>query len=181
MIIVVCLFLIYSGEKKRRQYKKENLQVLYYLNQDEKIMRIVSSLMLVIMVTSSSVLLFDIARTIGLFSMDALYVFLLPFLFVCLYFPLSRKTKITTLGIIKRTNLIRWEEIKSIDYLKPDSKGKQKAKVLHKGPYKDTISDITFNKDYEQFELFKNTAKDYRNKKHDNKLNKKDKKSGKGK
>lgn len=181
MIIVVCLFLIYTSEKKRRKYKKENMRILHYLNQDDKTMRIISSLMLIIMVTSSVVLLIDIARTIGLFSMDALYIVLLPFLFICLYVPLSRNTKITTLGIIKRTNLIRWEEIKGIDYLKPDSKGKQKVKILHKGPYKDTLTEITFNIGDEQFESFKNTAKDYRNKKHDNKLNKKDKKSGKDK
>ena len=47
---------------------------------------------------------------------------ILPVLVITLYIPLSKKTMISTLGIHKRSNLIRWADIKGINYLKPDEK-----------------------------------------------------------
>jgi hypothetical protein len=86
--------------------------------------------------------------------------------------PISRKNSVTTLGVLKRTNLIRWEDVKGIDYMKPDARGKQKVKILHKTAYKNTTTELMFGKNDEQIDQFKATAKEYRNKK------KKDKKSG---
>lgn len=167
VMIIVCLFLIYSNERKRRQYKKENIEILYFLNEDDKFMRLVSKLLLVFIVFSSGAILFESVRTMGLYSTETLTMALLPFMFFVLYLPLSKKTKITTLGILKKTQLIRWDDIKGIDYIKPDLKGKQKVKILHKTSYKDMALEISFNKDDEQLELFKKTVKEYRNKKKD--------------
>ena len=175
LLIIFCIFMIYANEKKRRQYKKENINVLFSLNEDDKLMRLISSLMLVFMIISSAITIIDVAATKGIFSADALFILLLPVTLIILYLPLSKKSKITTLGIFKRSNLIRWEDIKGIDYLKPDSKGKYRVRILYKGPYKDIMQVITFKKEDEQLELFKNAAKEYRNNKKDKN---RDKKSG---
>jgi len=172
VMIIVCLFIIYSNEKKRRQYKKENMEVLFFLNEDDKTMRLTSRLLLVFMIISSGAVLMDSFNRTGLYSIETITMMLLPIMFIVLYVPLSRKTKVTTLGIFKRLSLVRWDEIKGVDYIKPDSKGKQKVKILYKTSYKDTTLEIMFNKDDEQLEEFKKTVKEYRNKK-------KDKKSGK--
>lgn len=167
MLIAICLFIIASNVKNSRKYKKENMNVLFNLNEDDKTMRIVSSLMLVFLIISSIITLADTAKTKGLISTDSLYVVLLPLLFIILYLPMSKKTRVTTLGIFRRTNLIRWEDIKVIDYLKQSVKGKQLVKILYRGPYKDLMIAIAFKQDDEQYELFKNTAKEYRNNKKD--------------
>lgn len=173
VMLVACAFLLYSNLKKRRQYKRENIEILFALNEDDKGMRMVSNTMLLLIVVYFGLVLVDIVRFNRLFTAETLYVIILPFLFAILYIPLSKKTKVTTLGIIKRSNLIRWQEIKGIDYLKPDAKGKQKVRILFKGSYKDMQQEMSFAKDDEQLELFKNTAKEYRNNKKDKKIGKK--------
>jgi len=97
----------------------------------------------------------------------------LPILIITLYIPLSKKTMISTLGIHKRSNLVRWDDIKGINYPKPDAKDKIKVKVIYNIMNKDSNISLTFLKDDPQLEKFKEFAKTYRNTK------KKDKKSGK--
>lgn len=172
IMIIVCLIMIYSNEKKRKQYKKENMEILYFLNEDDKTMRFASRLLLAFMILSSGFVFIDSFKRTGLYSTETLTMIILPFALIALYIPLSKKTKITTLGILKRQNLIRWDDIKGIDYLKPDLKGKQKVKVLYKTSYKDTTLEILFNKDDEQLEFFKKTVKECRNKKKDKKIGK---------
>lgn len=167
VMIIVCLFMIYSNEKKRRQYKKDNMEILYCLNEDDKTMRIASTFLLTFMILSSGFVFFDSFKRTGLYSTETLTMIILPFALIALYVPLSKKTKVTTLGILKRQNLIRWDAIKGIDYLKPDIKGKQKVKILYKTAVKDTTLEIIFNKDDEQFDMFKKTVKEYRNRKKD--------------
>ena len=174
VLIIVCMFLIYSNQKKFKQYKKENMEILYLLNADDKTMILASRLLLAFMILSSGFVVFDSFNRTGLYSTETLTMIVLPFALIALYIPLSKKTKITTLGIFKRQNMIRWDDIKGIDYIKPDLKGRQKVKVLYKTAYKDMTLDIMFSKNDEQLELFKNTVKEYRNKK-------KDKRIGKGK
>lgn len=169
MLIVICLFVVISNVKNSMKYKKENIKELFNLHEDDKTMRIVSSLMLVFLIVSSVFTLLDTSKTKGLISLDSLYVVLLPVLFVILYLPMSKKTRVTSLGIIKRTNLIRWEDIKGIDYLKQTIKGKQYVRILYRGPYKDLVIGIAFKQNDDQYELFKNTAKEYRNNKKDKK------------
>lgn len=174
VMIIVCLVIIYSNEKKRRQYKKENIEILFLLNEDDKTMRLTSRLLLVFMILSSVAVLLDSIKRTGLYSIETITMIALPIMFVVLYVPLSRKTKITTLGIFKRLNLVRWEDIKGVDYIKPDIKGRQKVKILYKTSYRDMTLEIVFKKDDEQLNEFKKTVKEYRNKK-------KDKKSGREK
>jgi len=174
VMIIVCLFIIYSKERRQRQYKKENIEILFFLNEDDKTMRMTSRLLLVFMVISSIAVLFDSYNRTGLYSLETITMILLPIMFMVLYVPLSKNTKITTLGIFKRLNLVRWDEIKGIDYIKPDAKGRQKCKILYKTSYKDMTLEIMFKKDDEQLEEFKKIVKEYRNKK-------KDKKSGREK
>lgn len=173
LMLVACGFLLYSSLKKRNQYKKENMEFLFALNEDDKGMRMISYTMLMLIVVYFGLVLFDIVRKTMSFTADAVYAVVLPAMFVILYIPLSKKTKVTTLGIIKRSNLIRWQEIKGIDYIKPDARGRQKVKILFRGPYRDLNQELSFAKDDEQLELFKNTAKEYRSNKKDKKIGKK--------
>jgi len=172
VMIIVCLVMIYSNAKKHKQYKKENMEILYLLNEDDRTMRLASKLLLAFMVLSSGFVFIDTYRRMGMFSTEALTMIILPFALIALYIPISTKTKVTTLGIFKRQNLIRWDDIKGIDYIKPDLKGKQKVKLLYKTTYKDMSLELMFRKDDEQLELFKNTAKEYRNKKKDKRIGK---------
>jgi len=103
---------------------------------------------------------------------DIMVLAVLPVLVIALYVPLSRKTLISTLGIHKRSNLVRWENIKGINYLKPDVKNKVKVKIIYMMMNKETSINLTFLNDEEQLEKFREYAKTYRNTK------KKDKKSG---
>jgi hypothetical protein len=122
------------------------------------------------MILSSGVVLMDSFKRTGLYSSESITMAILPIMFIVLYVPLSSKTRITTLGVFKRLNLIRWEDIKGVDYIKPDIKGKQKAKILYKTSYRDMTLDIDFRKDDAQLEDFKRTVKEYRNKKKDKKI-----------
>jgi len=172
VMIIVCLVMIYSNAKKNKLYKKENMEILYLLNEDDRTMRLASKLLLAFMVLSSGFVFIDTYKRMGIFSTEALTMIILPFALIALYIPLSTKTKVTTLGILKRQNLIRWDDIKGIDYIKPDIKGKQKVKLLYKTTYKDMSLELIFKKDDEQLELFKNTAKENRNKKKDKRIGK---------
>lgn len=172
VMIIVCLVMIYSNAKKSKQYKKENMEILYLLNEDDRTMRLASKLLLAFMILSSGFVFVDTYKRMGLYSTEALSMIILPFALIALYIPLSTKTKITTLGIFKRQNLIRWVDIKGIDYIKPDIKGNQKVKVLYKTVYRDSSLEIMFKKDDEQLDLFKNTAKEHRNKKKDKRIGK---------
>ncbi len=174
IMIIICLIIIYSNEKKRIQYKKENMEILFFLNEDDKVMRLTSRLLLFFMILSSGAVLLDSIKRTGLYSTETITLIILPIMFIVLYVPLSRKTKVTTLGIFKRLNLVRWGNIKGIDYIKPDAKGRQKVKILYKTSYRDMALEIVFRKDDEQLNEFKKTVKEYRTKK-------KDKKSGKEK
>lgn len=136
MLIIICFFVIVSNVKNNKKYKAENMKELFSLNEDDKTMRVVSGLMLVFLVVSSVFTLIETAKVKSLFSADVLYVVLLPALFIILYLPMSKKTKVTTLGIIKRTNLIRWEDIKGIDYPKHVVRGRQFVRILYKGHIK---------------------------------------------
>ncbi|MDD2495305.1 MAG: hypothetical protein PHE29_08940 [Tissierellia bacterium] len=178
ILLVFCAFLIYSAFKKQRQYKKEGIKTIFSLNYDDKVIRIICILMLVFLILVSAAAIYNALYVLNLQGSEIFYLVVLPIMFMILYVPLAQKTKITTLGIIKRNNLIRWESIKGIDYTKPDSKGKQQASILYKAAYKDGKIHLNFMPNDEQLEMFKNAVKDYRsNKKNKNKENKnKDKK-----
>lgn len=163
--IAVCLVMIYSNAKRSMEYRRDNMEVLYTLDKDGKGMRTLARVFLLFMVLASAASLYDGIYRYGLMSFETLQFVMLPVLFIVLYIPLSRKTKITNLGINRNGNLIRWSDIKGIDYLRPDSKGRVKARILYKTSYKDMVQEIVFEKDDAQIEKFKLTAKEWRNKK----------------
>jgi Ca2+/Na+ antiporter len=170
ILIVFCAFLVYSAFKKQRQYKKEEIKTIFSLNFDDRVMRITCVFMLVFLVLVSSVAIYNSLYVLNMPKLDAFYLVILPIMFIILYIPLTQKTKITTLGIVKRNNLIRWGSIKGVDFTKPDNRGKQKAIIIYKAAYKDGKIVLNFLQNDEQFEMLKNTAKEYRsNKKNKNK------------
>lgn len=167
--IVISLFLIYSNYSKIQKMKKGNMEVLYVLNQDGKTIRTISRFFLIFIVLSSVVSIYDSITKTGLTSAETLSVIFLPIMFIILYIPLSQKTKITTLGIVRTVTLIRWEDIKGIDYMKADSKGRLKVKILYRNINRDMVIELLFHETDKELELFKQSAKDYRNKKNKNK------------
>lgn len=163
--IAVCIVMIYMNAKKNMEYRRDNMEVLYTLNKDGKGMRTIARVFLIFMCLASAASLYDGMYRYGLVSFETLQFVMLPLLFIILYIPLSQKTKITNLGINRNGNLIRWSDIKGIDYLKTDDKGRSKARILYKTSYKDMTQEIIFDKSDPQLDKFKQTAKEYRNKK----------------
>ncbi len=173
LMFIVIIYFIYSNIRNNIKYKKENMEVLLQLNEDDKKVHFISSMLMTVMVVATGILLFGLLSSKTYKTEDILVMGVLPILMIALYVPLSKKTKISTLGIHKRSYLIRWEDIKGINYNKPDAKDKVKVKVLYYSVNRDITADITFLKNDPQLEKFKEIVKTYRNTK------KKDKKIGK--
>ncbi|HHZ01598.1 MAG TPA: hypothetical protein GX396_01485 [Tissierellia bacterium] len=173
LMFIVVIYFIYSNIRDNINYKKENIKILLYLNNDDKLVHLTSSLVMVFMIVATGALVLGMIRT-GIFTFENVAVMgVLPVLMIILYIPLSKKTRVSTLGIHKRSYLIRWENIKSVNYLKPDNKNRIKAKIVHLSYSRDTTTTVTFLKDDPQLEEFKEIVKTY-------KINKKKgKKSGK--
>lgn len=174
IMFVVIIYFIYSNIKSSIQYKKQNMEIFLQLNNDDKKMRFVSSLVVALLMGFTGVLLFGMISTKTFIAENVMVMVLLPAAMVVLYVPLSKKTRISTLGIHKRSYLVRWEDIKSINYLKPNEKDIVKTKIIYTALSKDTTAEITFLKNDPQLEQFKEIAKTYNKKK-----DKKDKQSGK--
>lgn len=172
MIFVILIFFIFTSLNNSIKYKKENMKVLLNLNEDDKRMRIISIALMSFMIFASIFLIIGViqAKTYG--YEELLTMVVLPILMIILYLPLSKKTKVSNLGIHKRSYLIRWETIKGVNYLKPNEKNIIKVKLLYNNGTKEASVELIFKKDDEQIETFKEIVKEYRNKK-------KDKKSGK--
>ena len=172
IMFFVVIYFIYSNIRNNIKYKKENMEVLLLLKEDDRRVHFISSLLMAILIGATAILIFGLVNSKTYNSEDILIMGVLPVLMVALYIPLFKKTKITTLGIHKRSYLIRWEDIKGINYQKPDAKNKAKVKILYYNINRDTSAELTFLKDDPQLEQFKELAKTYRNSK------RKDKKSG---
>lgn len=173
IIFIVVIYFIYSNIKNKIKYKKENMEVLLLLNEDDKRIHLMSKILMVALFFITGVLVRGLIETKTYAVEDILVIGVLPILIFTLYIPLSKKTMISTLGIHKRSNLIRWEDIKGINYLKPDAKNKVKVKIIYSIMNKGTNINLTFLKGDSQLDKFREYAKIYRNTK------KKDKKSGK--
>lgn len=173
LIFIFAIYFIYSNIKNNLKYKKEDIKILLYLNQDDKTRHLISTIVIFLIISMTGFLLMGtlISKT---FTVETFFTMvLLPLLMVLLYVPLTKKTMVSTLGVHKRGALIRWENIKGVNYLKPNEKDKVKARLIYSFAGKDTSVELTFNKDDEQFEAFKEAVKEYRN------IKKKEKKSGK--
>jgi len=173
LIFVFAIYFIYTNIKNNLKYKKENLISLFYLNQDDKTRHLISTLVIIFVIVLTGFLLIGIIST-NTFNLESFFTMvLLPMLMVFLYLPLTKKTMISNLGVHKRGTLIRWNDIKSINYLKPNERNQIKAKLLYTFAGRETSTDLTFSKEDSQLEAFKEAVKEYRNNK------KKEKKSGK--
>lgn len=173
LMFIVVIYFIYSNIRNNMKYKKENMEVFLLLNEDDRSVHFISSLLMAILVGATAILIFGLVSSKTYNIEDILIMGVLPILMIALYIPLSKKTRITSLGIHKRSYLIRWEDIKGINYNKPDSKNKVKVKILYKSANRDIPAELTFLKDDPQLSRFKELAKTYRDSK------RKDKKIGK--
>lgn len=173
LIFIFAIYFVYSNLKNNLKYKKENMKPLFYLNQDDKTRHMISTIVIIFVIFLTGILLVGIIKNKS-FTLESFFTMvLLPLLMVMLYIPLTKKTMISNLGIHKRGALIRWEDIKGVNYLKPNEKNQIKIKILYTLAGRDTSIELTFDKDDSQIEALKETIKDYRNSK------KKEKKSGK--
>ena len=173
LMFIVVIYFIFSNLRNKAKYKKENMEVLLLLNEDDKRVHLMSRALMAVLILVSAVLIRGLMEAETYPLEEVLIMGVLPVLMIALYIPLSRKTMISTLGVHKRANLVRWEDIKGINYNKPDAKDKVKVKILYSLMNKDTNINLTFLKDDPQLNKFRELAKAYRN------TNKKGKKSGK--
>ena len=172
IMFIVVIYFVYSNIRNNVKYKKENMEVFLLLNEDDRGVHLMSSLLMAILIGATGILIFGLLNSKTYNTEDVLVMGVLPILMIALYIPLSKKTKVTSLGIHKRSYLIRWEDIKGINYNKPDSKNKVKVKILYKSANRDIPAELTFLKDDPQLAEFKELAKTHRDSK------RKDKKSG---
>lgn len=173
LIFIFAIYFIYLNFKNNLNYKKEDMKILFYLDNDDKIRHLISTIVIIFIAALTGILLIGtiIAKT---FTLETFFTtVLLPLLMILLYVPLTKKTMISNLGIHKRGALIRWEHIKGVNYLKPNEKNQTKARIIYAFAGRDTSIELTFNKGDSQFETFKEVVKEYRN------IKKKEKKSGK--
>lgn len=173
LMFIVVIYFIFSNLRNKAKYKKENMEILLLLNEDDKGVHLMSRVLMAVLILLSAILIRGLIGSETYPIEEVLIMGVLPVLMIALYIPLSRKTMISTLGVHKRANLVRWEDIKGINFNKPDAKDKVKVKILHTLMNKDTDIKITFLKDDPQLGKFRELAKTYRN------TNKKGKKSGK--
>lgn len=171
IMFFIVLYFIFSNIKNNIKYKKENMEVLLLLTEDDKRVHFMSTLLMTVMIVATGILVFGMinAKTYG--TEDILIMGVLPVLMAALYIPLSKKTRISTLGIHKRSNLIRWAEIKGINYSKPNAKNKIKVKVLYSIHNRDTNMELVFLKNDPELEQFKELAKTHRNTKRKDRKN----------
>lgn len=179
LMILLITFFITTNVRNNMKYKKENMQVLMNLNIDEKSTHLVSSIVLIVLIIFSGFAVIGMINTKTYTDDSVLGMVILPILMIFLYVPMLKKTKISTLGIHKKNYLIRWEEIKGVNYLKPDAKNRVKAKILYNVGTRDASVDVTFMKDDPQLEEFKELVKEYRSTKKKSNRSKKDNKSEK--
>ncbi|MEL7649060.1 MAG: hypothetical protein AAGU76_13255 [Sedimentibacter sp.] len=172
LMVVVVTFFITINIRSNIKYKKENMQVLLHLKYDDKSTHLISSIVMVILIIFAGFSFIGMITTKNYTNEAVMASVILPVMLIFLYLPMMKKTRISTLGIHKKNYLIRWDEIKGINYNKPDSKNRVRVKIIYSVAARDTSAELTFMKDDAQLDEFKEIVKEYRSKK-------KDKKSGK--
>ncbi len=163
LIFLVLLYFLFNNTKNRMKYMKEGMEVLLLLDEDDKRVHLIARLLMAVMILLTGIMIRGLIETKSYFTENAMILAVLPILIIALYVPLSKKTAISTLGIHKRSNLVRWEDIKGINYQKADAKDKVKVKIVYMLMNKDTSINLTFLKDDKQLEKFREYAKTYRN------------------
>lgn len=174
ILFILVIYFIFVNFRNNMSYRKQNMRVLLQLKDDDKKRQKISNILIIFILTMTAFMVVGMLNANEQFDLESISTMVvLPLLMIALYVPLTKKTSVSTLGIHKRGTLIKWENIKGINYLKPNDKGMVIVKVLYSVMSKDLTAEITISKDDETLELFKETVKEYRNSK------KKDKKSDK--
>ncbi len=174
ILFILVIYFIFVNIRNNLSYRKQNMRVLLLLKDDDKKRQKLSNILIIFILTMTVFMVVGMINANEQFDLESIATrVVLPLLMIALYVPLTKKTSVSTLGIQKRGTLIKWEDIKGINYLKPNDKGMIIVKILYTVMSKDLTAEITISKDDETLELFKETVKEYRNNK------KKDKKSDK--
>ncbi len=167
VILIISIILVITNIKSMAQLKKEKFTTLYTINDDNKGIRTLGLVFFGIMAASIVLIIISAISSQGLTSNELTQVASVILLFVGVYLPLIRKTKITDKGIVKNGSLIKWEDIKFIEYPKNkvDAKGKVKAKINYNTKYNKPINvEIAFKQDGEDILKFKEITKQCRKK-----------------
>lgn len=174
ILFILVIYFIFKNFKNNMNYKKLNMKVLFQLKDDDIKRQKMSSILIVFILGMTAFLFAGMINTGEKFDLESIATMIvLPLLMVALYIPLTKKTYVSNLGIHKRGGLVKWDDIKGVNYNKPNEKGMIIVKILYTIMSKDTSADITIHKDDEILDIFKETVKEYRN------IKKKDKKIGK--
>lgn len=173
IIFILAVYFMYTNLKNNLTYKKLGMVSLFYLKDDDRGRQRFAFIVIAFVLALAATLITGTIRYKQEFNVEHVFTMIvLPLVMLILYIPLTKKTYVSNLGIHKRGSLIKWENIKSINYLKPDDKGIVLIKIIHTMMSKDVSTNLSINKEDTILETFKITAKEYRSKK-------KDKKSGK--
>lgn len=168
VILIISVVLVISNIKSMVVLKKQKLTTLYTVKDDNKGIRTLGLIFFAIMTVSIILIIIDAVNRKGLTSNEITQIVAVGLLFIGVYIPLIRKTKLTDKGIIKNGSLIKWADIKFIEYPKQNKdkdKGKVKVKVNYNTKYNKPISvEIVFKEDNEDLTKFKEITKQYRKK-----------------
>lgn len=160
ILIVFGATTIYSNIKLRRRYKKEGIETILVLDYDEKTTRMLLPFVLAFILFASIAILYNTMFVLESDIKEIWYILVLPIVVILLYYPMAQKTRITTLGIIKKNVMVPWELIKRIEYeySEPNKKGKIKAQVFYDSSSRENKITLRFAENDTQFPIFKQTA-----------------------
>ena len=100
LMFIVILYFIYSNIRNNIKYKKENMEILLQLIEDDRKVHFMSSMLMTVMIVATGILLIGLLTSKTYKTEDILIMGVLPVLMIALYVPLSKKTKISTLATI---------------------------------------------------------------------------------
>lgn len=163
ILIVFGSAAIYSNIRKQLRYKEEGIETIVALDHDNRLYRTLVPFVIVFIVLAAGAIVYNTLVVEKAGIMDIWYLLTLPIIVIILYFPMTRKTKITTLGIFKKNNLIPWETIKKIEYKysKPNKKGTIQAQIFYTESDKELNISVKFSENDKQFPIFKDKAAEY--------------------
>lgn len=164
LIFITGVLLIISNLRKIVNLKKEKLEIIQVLDQDNKVIRTIGLIFFIIMAISISFLIYGMIQTKVILQNEIYQIVIMGVIFIGVYLPLVAKTKLTNKGVIKNLLLIKWDDIKAVEYLKP-IKNKSKIRISYLAKINRPIRvDIVFITDSEEYNKFKEVVKESRKK-----------------
>ena len=163
-LLLVALAIVYtvSMVKKYIGYKKLNPTDIISLTEDNQSIRTVCGVLMTILIVTSGISFKEVYDQGIVFNDEFWEYVLIFFFFLVLYIPLTTRTKVSNVGIYRNSNLIYWKDVVEVEYLKPDSKGRLKVKVLYKNNInKELTIELIFKKKMDEYEAFKESVKKY--------------------